>query len=92
MADGAWIVHVCIVWNAGVGDRGYDLRENAHAVADLVPCDLVGGDPEERCQRPRVAAGSRPWKLRDGMDMAAQDSAGHGSSRKGAAQRAHRGR
>ena len=91
MADGAWVVHVCIVWNAGVGDGGNDLRAHAHAAADLVPCDLVGGDPEERRQRPRVAAGSRPWKLRDSMDVAAQDSAGHGSSRTGAAQQAHRG-
>jgi len=83
MADGAWAVHVYIVWTAGVGDDGYDLRAHAHTAADLVPCDLVGGNPEERSQCPRVAAGSRPWKLRDGMDMAAQDSAGHGSSRTG---------
>ena len=43
----------------------------------------MGGDPEERRQRSRVAAGSRPWKLQDGMDMAAQDSAGHGSDADG---------
>ena len=72
-------------------DGRYDFRAYAYAVADLVPRDLVGGDPEERGQR--LGAATRAWsgKLRDGMDLAAQDPASHGSPRPGQTFWPHRG-
>jgi transposase-like protein len=58
----------------------------------MVSCDVVRDQPEERCQRVGLAAGTRIWKLRDSMDLAPQAASGDGSARSGSSFRERRSR
>ncbi len=41
------------------GYGGYDFPRHAEAAGDVVSCDVVCDQPEERCQRTELAAGPR---------------------------------
>ena len=72
----------------GFGHGRNDLPGHPQAFASLVSSDLAGHQPEERRQRAQCAAGSRPGKLSDRLDMVAQVAAGHGSPWAGLPRRA----
>ena len=46
-----------------LGHGGYDFPRHAEAAGDVVSCDVVYDQPEERCQRIGLAAGPRAEKL-----------------------------
>ena len=55
-----------------LGHGGHDFPRHAEAAGDVVSCDVVCDQPEERCQRTGLAAGPRAGELGDGLDLAAQ--------------------
>ena len=79
------------LWLPNFSDSGNDLSGYTDTVARLVPRDVVGDDPEERCQRVGAATSARTEKIRDGMDMAAQIPARDGATRTRFAGRQGRG-
>ena len=64
-------VGVCPVWLPDFGDSRNDLPGHADTVAGLVPRDMVGHHPEERCQRPGAATRIGTEELRDGVGLVA---------------------
>ena len=46
-----------------LGHGGYDFPGHAEAAGDVVSCDVVCDQPEERCQRTGLAAGPRTGEL-----------------------------
>ena len=48
---------------ADVGNGGHDFPGYAEASGDVVPCDVVCDQPEERCQRTGLAAGPGAGEL-----------------------------
>ena len=47
VADGAFVVSLCGLWAANLGDGGDDLSGDSQATADVVSSDVVGDQPEE---------------------------------------------
>ena len=65
----------------GVGDGGHDLPGHAYVVGALVPCGVVGRQPEERRQRAWTPTGPRTGQLPHCMDLAPQTPTCDGPAR-----------
>jgi hypothetical protein len=74
---------------SGFSNSGDDISRYPEAAYDMVYGDVADYHAEERGECGRLEAGIEPEKLSNGMDMAAQNKAGHGSARTGAAVRGH---
>ena len=61
-----------------VADGWHGVPGYPQAAANVVSCDVVRHQSEERRQRARAAAGTGARQLRDGLDLAAQAAAGDG--------------
>jgi hypothetical protein len=51
------------LWLPNFGNGGNDLPGHPDSIASVVPRDVVGDDPEERCQRVGVATNPRPEEI-----------------------------
>lgn len=71
--------------------RRDDLPGHALPLEPVVPCHLVGNEPEDWRQRPGVAAGPGPGELPHGLDLAPQTPSRHGPPRPRAPRGAGRG-
>src|ERR1700675_2465214 len=87
-----WIAAVPKLSWAYIPDGRNRVPRHTQAAADMVSCDVVRDQPEERCQRVGLAAGTRIWKLRDSVDLAPQAASGDGSARSGSSFRERRSR
>jgi hypothetical protein len=74
---------------SGFSNSEDDISRYPEAAYDMVYGDVVDYHAEVRGEYGRLEAGIGPEKLSNGMDMAAQNKAGHGSTRTGAAVRGH---
>ena len=90
--DVRWIITVSELSWADIPDGWYRVPGYTQAVADVVSRDVVRNRPEERRQRPGLAAGAGTGKLRDSLDLAPQAASGDGSAWPGSPRRECRSR
>src|SRR3954470_13200804 len=81
--NGYWPVRSVLLecskmWPPDLGDSRHDLSGHAQAADRVVSRDVLGYDPEERGQCPKLAAGARTEELQDRLDLAAQVASRYG--------------
>ena len=80
MADREAPVSLCGVRASSLGDCRHGVSGHAKAVADVVSSHVVGYEPEERCECRWIAADAGTRKLSNGLELAAQVTAGNGTA------------